>query len=449
MKARNNYNFRWHENPIDNVQEVDDDIFQEVELHVLTPVSVGADLDIPGALLGDGPMEEVNLNDITVPRFSDDDQLDEEEYAENDEWEDDDENDNVELDVDNEEVGFEYESNDDMEDDYIHGSGSRVLPGTHVTYNQSDSHTPQSGRIIVPPATDSSEASLGTTGTGESSRVPSINLRAPRGEFDDGSTVRTISTIIRAHMPGPYPTWSKFPEGARELCFRQFLAHYRFETEKEEVESKSVFNIIAAQRLKDLLSEARTTALKKCKTNDFLKCEGWKLIWMKAENWRGLLQIWASDKWQKLSATGTQNKLSGGDDSLVRHARGSISVLQYKEKMRKEFGSEPSTLQVYYRIHKKTKTGDFVNEKSKATSETYTCLMNEKYGENPTSHPEFDEELWLKATGGVKKEEKYTNVGRLDQRKFYLETEPVLLVDQLPLQPPHGMNMRWLMRLIP
>ncbi|KAJ7949301.1 Transposase, Ptta/En/Spm, plant [Quillaja saponaria] len=424
MKARNNYNFRWHENPIDNVQEVDDDIFQEVELHVLTPVSVGADLDIPGALLGDGPMEEVNLNDITVPRFSDDDQLDEEEYAENDEWEDDDENDNVELDVDNEEVGFEYESNDDMEDDYIHGSGSRVLPGTHVTYNQSDSHTPQSGRIIVPPATDSSEASLGTTGTGESSRVPSINLRAPRGsahlepppvdlsdrhEFDDGSTVRTISTIIRAHMPGPYPTWSKFPEGARELCFRQFLAHYRFETEKEEVESKSVFNIIAAQRLKDLLSEARTTALK---------------------------------KW-------TQNKLSGGDDSLVRHARGSISVLQYKEKMRKEFGSEPSTLQVYYRIHKKTKTGDFVNEKSKATSETYTCLMNEKYGENPTSHPEFDEELWLKATGGVKKEEKYTNVGRLDQRKFYLETEPVLLVDQLPLQPPHGMNMRWLMRLIP
>ncbi|KAJ7957397.1 hypothetical protein O6P43_023705 [Quillaja saponaria] len=56
-------------------------------------------------------MEEVNLNDITVPRFSDDAQLDEEEYAENDEWEDDDENDNVELDVDSEEVGFEYEMN--------------------------------------------------------------------------------------------------------------------------------------------------------------------------------------------------------------------------------------------------------------------------------------------------------------------------------------------------
>ncbi|KAJ7976620.1 Transposon, En/Spm-like protein [Quillaja saponaria] len=117
MKARNNYNFSWHENPIDNVQKVDDDIFQEVELHVPTPVSVGADLDIPRVLLGDGLMEEVNLNDITVPRFSDDDQLDKEEYAKNDEWENDDENDNVELDVDNEEVGFEYESNDDMEDD--------------------------------------------------------------------------------------------------------------------------------------------------------------------------------------------------------------------------------------------------------------------------------------------------------------------------------------------
>ncbi|KAJ7976544.1 Transposon, En/Spm-like protein [Quillaja saponaria] len=73
-------------------------------------VSVGADLDIPGVLLGDGPMEEVNLNDIAVPRSLDDDQLDEEEYAEDDEWEDDDEDDNIELDVDNEEVGFEYES---------------------------------------------------------------------------------------------------------------------------------------------------------------------------------------------------------------------------------------------------------------------------------------------------------------------------------------------------
>ncbi|KAJ7957701.1 Transposon protein, putative, CACTA, En/Spm sub-class [Quillaja saponaria] len=142
----------------------------EVELHVPTLVSVGADLDIPGVLLGDGPMEEVNLNDITVPRFSDDDQLDEEEYTENDEWEDDDENDNVEVDVDNEEVGFD-----------IHGSGSRASPGTHVTCNQSDSHTLQSWRIVVPPASDSSEAPLGTTRTEESSKVPSIDPRAPRG----------------------------------------------------------------------------------------------------------------------------------------------------------------------------------------------------------------------------------------------------------------------------
>ncbi|KAJ7960526.1 hypothetical protein O6P43_020954 [Quillaja saponaria] len=63
----------------------------------------------------------------------------------------------------------------------IHGSGSRASPGTHVTSNQSDSHTPQSQRIVVPPALDSSEAPLGTTGTGESSRVPSIDPRAPRG----------------------------------------------------------------------------------------------------------------------------------------------------------------------------------------------------------------------------------------------------------------------------
>ncbi|KAJ7976162.1 Transposase, Ptta/En/Spm, plant [Quillaja saponaria] len=97
--------------------------------------------------------------------------------------------------------------------------------------------------------------------------------------------------------------------------------------------------------------------------------------------------------------------------------------------MRKEFGSELSTLQVYYRIHKKTKTGEFVNEKSKATSETYTCLMIEKYGENHAGHPEFDEELWLKAARGMKKRGKYTDVGRLDQRKFYIETEPVLPVD--------------------
>ncbi|KAJ7979085.1 hypothetical protein O6P43_002522 [Quillaja saponaria] len=66
-------------------------------------------------------MEEVNLNDINVPRFSEDDHLNddegEEEYAKLDEWEDDDEDDNVEFDVDDEEVGFEYDDNDDMKDD--------------------------------------------------------------------------------------------------------------------------------------------------------------------------------------------------------------------------------------------------------------------------------------------------------------------------------------------
>ncbi|KAJ7969335.1 hypothetical protein O6P43_013311 [Quillaja saponaria] len=66
-------------------------------------------------------MEEVNLNDINMPRFLEDDHLDddegEEEYEELDEWEVDDEGDNAEFDVDDEKVGFEYDDNNDMEDD--------------------------------------------------------------------------------------------------------------------------------------------------------------------------------------------------------------------------------------------------------------------------------------------------------------------------------------------
>ncbi|KAJ7959536.1 Transposase, Ptta/En/Spm [Quillaja saponaria] len=178
---------------------------------------------------------------------------------------------------------------------------------------------------------------LGTSGDLSTSRVPVIEPPVTRGyahldppptnppdrplirirtesEFDNSDTVRTIKSIIEALMPGPIP------------------AHYRFNTEQEEKDGKIVFEKIAGRRYRDVLRDARAKAKIMCKTEDISKCEGWMPDWMTVENWRGLLQIWSSEQWKKRSKIGTQNR-GLGEESIVRHAGGSISVLQHKEKL--------------------------------------------------------------------------------------------------------------------
>ncbi|KAJ7975668.1 Imidazole glycerol phosphate synthase subunit HisF [Quillaja saponaria] len=121
---------------------------------------------------------------------------------------------------------------------------------------------------------------LGTSGDLSTSRAPVIEPLVTRGyahldppptnpanrplirirtdsEFDNPDTVRTIKSIIEAHMPGPIPVWSQYPRIARDLCYRQFLAHYRFNTEQEEKDGKIVFEKIAGRRYRDVLRDAR------------------------------------------------------------------------------------------------------------------------------------------------------------------------------------------------
>ncbi|KAJ7976399.1 hypothetical protein O6P43_006184 [Quillaja saponaria] len=121
MAARNNFNFSSTDIPSDDVLPLDDDIFQEVELHVSVPVTEGLDLDAPGVLLSDGSNEEVHPNEISKPRFVDDD-MNEEEYEDINDNEEvdkeiDDEEDDDELEIDDEEVGFEYGRDNSMQDD--------------------------------------------------------------------------------------------------------------------------------------------------------------------------------------------------------------------------------------------------------------------------------------------------------------------------------------------
>ncbi|KAJ7946999.1 Transposon, En/Spm-like protein [Quillaja saponaria] len=435
MAARNNFNFQSSDTPSDDVQPLDDDIFQEVELNVPVPVTVGLDLDAPGVLVRDDPSEEVDPNEINEARFVVDDDIIEEEYDDILENEDDDEEDNDELEMDGEEIMVRS----------IHGSGSnasrdppsmnqtsrttrkssqssRAIPSSSQagfalprSSSQAGSALPRSSAQVgstLPRSSQSTHADipsspgdrdvghimessghnspLGTSGDLSTSRAPVIEPLVTRGyahldppptnpadrplirirtdsEFDNHDTVRTIKSIIEAHMPGPIPVWSQYPRIARDLCYRQFLAHYRFNTEQEEKDGKIVFEKIAGRRYRDVLRDARAKAKIMCKTEDISKCEGWMPDWMTVENWRGLLQIWSSEQWKKRSKIGTQNR-GLGEESIVRHAGGSISVLQHKEKL-----------------------------------EEYIREVSEKYGEDSDAHPSFDPDIWLKVTGGVQK----------------------------------------------
>ncbi|XP_039138783.1 GPN-loop GTPase 3-like [Dioscorea cayenensis subsp. rotundata] len=60
-----------------------------------------------------------------------------------------------------------------------------------------------------------------------------------------------------------------------------------------------------------------------------------------------------------------------------------------------QLNQKPTYAEVFNRTHKGDKgRGDYVDNKSKSVSESYTSSISQKYGVDESSHPEFDPQAW-------------------------------------------------------
>ncbi|EOY13556.1 Uncharacterized protein TCM_032154 [Theobroma cacao] len=90
-----------------------------------------------------------------------------------------------------------------------------------------------------------------------------------------------------------------------------------------------------------------------------------------------------------------------GPWSTWRKVPNDIKELMFQKFQAIELKRDVTFLEVFNRTHKRSGGhGDFIDNKSKSTSEMYNSVLSQKYGDESSSQPEFNPHAWTKAIGG-------------------------------------------------
>ncbi|XP_021275912.1 uncharacterized protein LOC110410507 isoform X1 [Herrania umbratica] len=125
--------------------------------------------------------------------------------------------------------------------------------------------------------------------------------------------------------------------------------------------------------------------------------------WITNEIWDALIDtVWGIEEWQNKSRKARQNRLTPKEGSIPKHTGGSVPFVVHAKRMAIEIKRDVSFLEVFNRTHKHlTGHGDFIDNKSKSTSEMYNSVLSQKYGEASSAQSEFDPHAWIEAIGGM------------------------------------------------
>ncbi|KAF7812423.1 putative transposase, Ptta/En/Spm, plant [Senna tora] len=89
-------------------------------------------------------------------------------------------------------------------------------------------------------------------------------------------------------------------------------------------------------------------------------------------------------------------------DILTKHREVLKASVHHKKKMEAKQNQKVSWRDVYHKTHKK-KNGEFVSEHSRHFAENLDIVLLDKYGEESSSYPEVDANLWLDVAPHSKK----------------------------------------------
>nr|GMC71506.1 putative transposase En/Spm [Ipomoea batatas] len=120
--------------------------------------------------------------------------------------------------------------------------------------------------------------------------------------------------------------------------------------------------------------------------------------WISDDVMAGLVRIWQSNEFKKLSEKNKRNKTSdyyGLGTSL--HSCGSIQMTKHRRRLKEKLGEDPSHAALYEHTHKcKTGNGAYVCRKAQKVVDVANDLRQSQ-SDAPNA------QLWLEAIGGVKR----------------------------------------------
>ncbi|KAF7824154.1 putative transposase, Ptta/En/Spm, plant [Senna tora] len=218
--------------------------------------------------------------------------------------------------------------------------------------------------------------------------------------FGPTFVTRSIMSSVFGRMSFAAERWRDYSVEVKEELFKQFMDKYRFQSDNDSKMARDVWEKTCSDRYSDILTKHRVKILDELKTRDMTKLKGHGPAWIRAEVWDGLVDIWLTPEWQKKFEAAKWSRATAPDAML--HTGGSISFGAHKKKMEAEQNQKVSWQDVYHKTHKK-KNGEFVSKRSKHFVENLDIALLDKYGEESSSYPEVDANLWLDVAPHSKK----------------------------------------------
>ncbi|WJX56844.1 hypothetical protein P8452_42462 [Trifolium repens] len=240
-------------------------------------------------------------------------------------------------------------------------------------------------------------------------KVISIEDNSNPRRFVPQSVTRDIISTVIGRMPTPAAKWKNYPIETKDELFKEFMGKYKFASNSECNIARMVWERTCMDRYPDHLKNARKKALRHVNSTNLADTKGHGPKGLKPEVWNGLVDIWLKPEWTKMSDANRCNRAAKPDSAL--HTGGSISFREHKKRMEEEIKQEVSYRDVYDHVHKR-KDGGYISRRSKKLIELYDTIMLEKYGEDISTHPEFDSKVWAEVSGMNKKRRTYGYEGR-------------------------------------
>ncbi|KAJ7002821.1 hypothetical protein NC653_008133 [Populus alba x Populus x berolinensis] len=199
-------------------------------------------------------------------------------------------------------------------------------------------------------------------------------------KFTNIEAARVISSAFKSSMEIPLFQWSqisKHPEWMPQInaWFSRFQNRFCWNEEHNTV-MRRVWENHAA-------------------TRDF------KPIYIPEDIWLHYLQHVMSERFTRHSQSGAGNRNRPIHGSVTMHTGGSVPFVTHAKQMATSLGREPSPMELFVGTH--------VRSQDRQKRETYNNRLRETYGDDPSTHPEFDPDLWMEAgsLGGSDKNRVY------------------------------------------
>ncbi|CAA7038929.1 unnamed protein product [Microthlaspi erraticum] len=203
---------------------------------------------------------------------------------------------------------------------------------------------------------------------------------------DDGKLVRKISKILKSKFDGPYYCWTKTPPYVQDRCFIAFAQAYHWDPLVHSL-VEDEFKAIALNRMKDMVSKARTKRVRPS--------------WIGETLWESMCAYWSTEEAKARSSTAS-NAIKFPKDGLGKriHRSGQKSYSRIQRDMEKELGRPVSIGEVFIRTHT-LPDGSFVDPKPQQIAETYEKNLEDEMSQLMDDETDCSSELTTAAKDNV------------------------------------------------